>query len=525
MISRQQALVFFKKYGWVVAACVLLVVATTLCAIFQSVPSFPDPDSFYHAKMAQIIRSDGIIKTFPWLQVSVIRDHYIDQHFLYHVFLVPFEMALGPLWGAKFANVVLTSLLVMVFYFMLRRYHVRFAFVYSLILLVTMPFMFRVNLVKAPAFSILFLLIGLHVIFQYRYRALFLLSFFYVWAYGGFILIVIFAGIYAFVGIAYDWVRNLQHRTFFSIIGHSRDVKLFFASLAGVIAGIIVNPYFPHNLSFYWNQLIKIGIINYQKVISVGNEWYPYKFVDLTAGTALVTVLLVVAFVLMVVNRHRLSKKVLTLFGIFLLLLVFTLKSRRYVEYYVPFAILFEAFAIHQLVGQYAWRAIGRNIVSWYSRYRVIATILIVYFAVMVPALAAKDIRGTYRDYQGGIPLTRFQKAATWLKENTQKGEIVFHSSWDEFPILFYFNSQNYYIAGLDPTFTYEYSHDLYRRMVDITIGTQTENLHDDIRGKFGASYVFVESNHRGMEQAIENDGGFAEAYRDAEATIYRVLD
>jgi len=73
--------------------------------------------------------------------------------------------------------------------------------------------MFRVNLIKAPAFSILFLLLGLHFIFQYRHRALFLLSMLYVWAYGGFILILIFAGIYAFVGVAYDWVRNLQHRS------------------------------------------------------------------------------------------------------------------------------------------------------------------------------------------------------------------------------------------------------------------------------------------------------------------------
>jgi len=123
-------------------------------------------------------------------------------------------------------------------------------------------------------------------------------------------------------------------------------------------------------------------------------------------------VLLLVTLLLFIFYRRRLSKKVLTLFGIFLLLLAFTLKSRRYIEYYVPFAILFEAFAIQQLISEYTWRTIGQKFLAWYTRYRVIATILIVYFAVMVPALAAKDIRGTYRDYQNGIPLTRFKSAA-----------------------------------------------------------------------------------------------------------------
>jgi len=43
-----------------------------------------------------------------------------------------------------------------------------------------------------------------------------------------------------------------------------------------------------------------------------------------------------------------------------------------------------------------------------------------------------------------------------WLKENTVKDEIIIHSSWDEFPMLFYYNDYNQYMAGLDPTFFYK---------------------------------------------------------------------
>ncbi|MFQ5434071.1 MAG: hypothetical protein ACE5FD_04265 [Anaerolineae bacterium] len=105
--------------------------------------------------------------------------------------------------------------------------------------------------------------------------------------------------------------------------------------------------------------------------------------------------------------------------------------------------------------------------------------------------------------------MDRFADASKWLKNNSESGDIVFHSSWDEFPLLFYFNSENYYIAGLDPTFSYEYDEELYHKMVDITVGNQTENIYNDIKDKFNASYVLVESNHDAMNKNIRNSEGF----------------
>jgi len=520
----RNAKLFFTKYWWIITYVIVIFFAVGLATAFQALPTFPDPDSFYHAKISMMIPQEGVLRSFPWLQASVLKDSYIDQHYLYHVFLIPFVYLFDPLVGAKFANVILTTALIVLFYWMLRRYQVKFAFLYTFILMVTMPFMFRVNLIKAPAVSIIFLLVGIHLIFQYRYLLLFVLSFFYVWAYGGFILIIIFAGLYALVSIVYDWLRGLSHRPFFVIMGHSREVRLFFISVAGIVSGLIINPYFPKNLVFYWNQLVKIGIVNYQSIISVGNEWYPYKFADLTAGTAVVTIVLLIALYLFIAHYKRISKKSITLFLIFIFFFAFTLKSRRYVEYYIPFAILFEAFAINQLAGRYSWHTVGEAIKRFYSNNRIVATILGVYFLITFPALIGKDFQSTYRDFQNGIPLNRFEAVAERLQEESEPGDIVFHSSWDEFPILFYYNSSNYYIAGLDPTFTYEYDQALYHKMVDITIGTQTDNLYEDIQGEFGASYVLVEISHEAMERNIEQDGGFQEIYRDTDAILYKVL-
>ncbi len=504
--------------------CLLLLTISFACfTYFQAVPSFADPDSFYHIKMAMLIPQEGIIKTFPWLQSTILRDSYIDQHFLYHVLLIPFVYSTSPIPGAKLVTVFLCTGLVMLFYWFLRSEKVKLSFAYALVLLATTPFIFRINLVKAPVLSIIFLLGGLIFMFRRRRIALMILSFFYVWAYGGFILILVFSGIYALVSLVYEMVKN-RRSNFFQLLTKNSEVRLFLWSLAGVVAGLIVNPQFPQNIIFYWHQLVKIGIINYQSVIAVGNEWYPYPLKDLFGGTAIICILLLILFYLFVVRTPRLSKKTITSLIIFVFFLVFTLKSKRYVEYYVPFAIIFCALGLNHYLEKTNWSELWSKFYLFYLRHRIVSTILIVYFLVTVPALIGKDERGVYNDLKNGIPITRFSAASAWLYENSRPGDIVFHSSWDEFPMLFYFNSKDYYIFGLDPTFSYELSHELHQKIVDITTGQQTDNLHEDIKNTFKSSFVFVEKNHTGLNNNIRNSQGFQEVYADGEATVYRVL-
>lgn len=515
---------FVAKHWWFLSYLLLFGITISFLAYFQTTSTFPDPDSFYHTKMAILIADEGLPTSFPWLQATVLRDSYIDQHMLYHVFLIPFVKLMNPLQGVKFANVLIGTALIVFFYHLLRSQGVKFAFWFSIVLLVTMPFTFRISLVKAPGFSILLLLIGFYFILKHRHWALFLLSMLYVWAYGGFLLVIVLSGTYAFISVLWNWARRRRQSSFWTIVGHSHEVKLLGASAGGVLAGLIVNPYFPQNIVFYWHQLVKIGIVNYQNVISVGNEWYPYKFADLMASTTIVSIVLLIGLYLFFLRYRQPTKKMLTTFVLLLFFMFITLKSRRYVEYYVPFAIIFNAFLVNHLVASVPWKELWRAIVGFYQKHRIISTVLIIYVLVMLPTVIIRDVRSTYADIKGGTSFTKFKDVSTWLIQYSDPGEVVFHSSWDEFPILFYHNSENYYIAGLDPTFTYEYSEELYRKMVDITIGTQKTNLHEDIANKFGASFVLVEASHGQMDENIKSSSGFQRVYRDDEATVYEVL-
>lgn len=479
-----------------------------------------DPDSFYHIKMSLILRDQGIVEEFPWLQYTVLSDGYTDQHWLYHGLMIPFVTFLHPVVGAKVFTVLLGATLITLFYWLLRKLHVRYAPIFTFLLLLVNPFIFRLSLIKAPVFSLIFLMVGLYLLFSYRHKALFVLSWLYVWSYGGFLLILVMSGLYCFI----SFVLTKRSTGYFKNFWRDRNVKLFSSSLAGVTLGVLLNPYFPQNLKFYWHQLVQIGIINYQDVIGVGGEWYPYKFSELIPNTIFVSLIMILAIIFFLINIKKQNRITITLFILSLFFFFLTLKSRRYVEYYVPFAVLCGAVIISRTLINQNIRKMAATLRQMYLKRKFFTSIIILYLIIVIPLVAIKDIRSNKISLDNGIPTTKFQAASQWLEENSQPGAIVLHSDWDEFPVLFYHNHHNYYIVGLDPTFMYNYDQALYWQWVNITIGEQKENLATIIKNDFRASFVFLEKDHTAMDANIEADNGFQLVYEDDQAKIYEVI-
>ncbi|QQR60463.1 hypothetical protein IPH19_03550 [Candidatus Uhrbacteria bacterium] len=69
-------------------------------SLFQIWGSFPDPDAFYHAKIASLMLERGPLLSFPWLDLTVLHSGFNDQHLLFHYFLMPFVKWLGFCRGA-----------------------------------------------------------------------------------------------------------------------------------------------------------------------------------------------------------------------------------------------------------------------------------------------------------------------------------------------------------------------------------------------------------------------------------------
>jgi len=510
---------WYYNHRWIGYLAVFLIALIYFVAL-QWTPVFADPDAFYHSKMAIMIRDQGLIKNFIWLPFTVLGNYYIDQHFLYHVFLILFVSLFNPLWGVKLATIILAALLALVFYWFLKTSRIKWPGAWTALLLVSEPLIFRINLVKANSASLIFILLIVYALIHRRYLAVFFLNFFYVWLYGGWPIIIptlffyLLADFFAGEGGVRERLKRLFNKHNWFSLG---------AVFGGLIVGVVVNPYFTQNLNFYWQQFVQIGVINYGAAIGVGAEWYPYKPLELlTASSPLAAVFipLVLLFFIFIKKQNRLSWKFLFLSLFFLAI---TFKSRRYVEYFIPAAVLFAAFSYNAVFGRFRLRDWRREFFSGWQRWALGAvwSILLVFLLIIIGFQSINLREGLRRGYS----FTGFKNASEWLADHTGKGEVIFHSDWDDFPALFYFNSRDVYISGLDPTFLYKEDAKKLEDYAAITRGNYIGDAVKTIREEFQSRYVLIGKDHPQMKKLFDDRPEADLIYDDKDVWIYKLTD
>ncbi|HBV57876.1 MAG TPA: hypothetical protein DEB73_01235, partial [Candidatus Magasanikbacteria bacterium] len=421
-----------------------------------------------------------------------------------------------PLLAVKIASIIFATAVIFFFYFFLKRWQIRWPLFYTLILLSIPAFVFRINLAKAGPLSIIVLLIALSLIWQKRYWALGILSFFYVWLHGGWGLMIILAA----CAIISDLLINKWALK-------RINWKLIATVTIGLTAGLIINPSFPNNLQFYWEQVVQIGLINYQGIVAVGVEWYPMKITDFLTTNVLGWILTIGTFSVFLwrvktggatVNKEK-FKQILTLYIFSGLLAVMTLKSMRFIEYFAPFFILANAFLLDFSLPQNFsprdeikkfWKknAVNKIIVSY-----LLITWLVVFIGKNIE-LRDFTVKGFSWQYLAG--------ASEWLKQNTPERSLIFHTQWSDWPMLFYHNSNNVYTAGMDPTFFYRYDQELYKTWV--TIGARQETKPEEkIKNDFGTNILLLKLTEKKLLEQIEKNPQFVLKYEDKEAKIFEI--
>ncbi|MDX9893621.1 MAG: hypothetical protein RB292_04410 [Patescibacteria group bacterium] len=508
----------FDHRPWL-AYLLLAVAAITLFSYLHFDYTFADPDSFYHAKMAQFLVEKGAITEFPWLYFTSLRFNFIDHHFLYHLLLIPFVYVFSPLIGLKIATVLFSVLVILAFFWFLRALKIKGAFWYSLFLLTIGPFIFRLSLAKAQSLVILFLFIFLYLLLNRRYLGLVLISCFYVWLYAGWPLVLLITLLYLVINALGSYVA--QNNWFFWLTKWFKVQWQNFLVLAsvvlGLIAGLFFNPYFPKNFGFYWQQSFQIALVNYQNFIRVGAEWYPYNLLELLTNAIPLFVVLIIALIGFVVSAKKQPINSWLFFFLGSIFFFLTLKSRRYIEYFIPLSLIFSALSIN------IWQAeLTAKLRQIFSQKILWLMVLILIFAFS-PAFyfGIIDVKNYYHQ---GFDFDKFAASSAWLANNTQAGDVVFHSDWDEFPILFYHNDHNYYIVGLDPTFMYSYDPGLHNLWANITLGLTNENLVSVIHDVFKSKYVFVDYRQNvDFDRNLNNNIFLQKVYEDEEARIYQI--
>lgn len=503
-----------------------------------------DWDGYYHIRWSSLLweslSSGGGLPTFQWLPLTVLNpEHYNDHHFLFHLLQIPFLWFLEPVMAAKTAAIVFATLAIVSIYWLIHRYRVDYPLIwFGGIMTCANMFYYRMNMAKAPPLTIIFTVAGIYMLFERKYVWLLPLMFAFVWTYSLFPLLWIAAIIWVIIVAwnegKFEW-QPLAYTT------------------AGMVLGNVINPYFPNNLLLFWEHAytkIKIGS---DFAVAVGGEWYPYTGMELLTHFPVAMAAMLIGYILFMPKGGKLPEKA-TFFLVFVsILLAAQFRSKRFAEYFPPFAILFAAFS---------WQAFNkRESVELPEEFKreiepyldvekapvdrrrdtikqaavwTLGAILVVYFMVNMIGLQRLGIDhgGLMGTIAGNDANDRYSRAMEWATavdangvENIPAGERIFNANWDDFPKLFFFDQKHSYVYGLDPNYLFSQNPDLYKQLTEITSGSIDE-AGPIIREKFGANYVFVDAKENDQMVAKLLDSGWGEIiYEDDEARLLRIRE
>lgn len=473
---------------WLAAGAVLAVVQF-------AIPDLAGRDGYYHIKLASLMRSEGLTLQFPWLPLSVLSaGEYVNHHFLFHILLIPFTFG-DLILGAKLAAVVFGATAFAALWWLLANQRVPYAWAWALGgLALSEAFIYRLSMPRAQSLSLVIILLAMHFLFEQRLRALFIIGFAYVWLYDAFPLLIVVVLAHAAAVLAHTSKVNLRPLAY---------------ACGGILAGLVINPYFPKNLLFIARHLLPK--LSDATSISVGSEWYPYDTGQLFANSWPVLVLLAVAIFALGWRGKRMSLRATTALLQTLAFGLLLFQARRFIEYFPAIALTFCAFSLSGITIDYR-KSLARRARPWLAPAAAIV-------AVSALAFTTISARATMRS---SAPAERYAGAAAWLQANTPQGSLVFQSDWDDFPELFFHNHHNIYLAGLDPTYMQLYDAAIYDLWVDTTQG-DVADLSATITERFGARWAFTDLEHDAFIRAARNDPQMVEVYRDEYAVVYAI--
>ncbi len=488
----------------------VVVFLAILWSLNQATPGFADPDAYYHIKMAQLISQQGLVRDFVWLPYTTLAEHFTDQHLVLHILLIPFVRApwLHPFIGAKIF-VVLTALTTLVVIgWCLRQLGLRWWWLATIVLTITTTWTFRLQLIKATPMAVMLIFLAIVCLVRQRWWWLGVISWFYVWVHGGFTLLLLVAVVWLVSQFPFTpW------RQWFRLLLPGGVIAL------GIALGLIINPYFPNNLWFYWDQLVQIGIINYQKIIGVGSEWYPYNIAQLLFGSSILVLSVIIGVVVALARRQRLRP--LELFSLLLVIgsIALTMKSRRYVEYAAPALVLMAAVWWDEV--KVAWQSVERWIMR--PRRQQLTAVGAGFFLVVgLTPLILSDLARNRQELTTDEDPTLIAPAMQWVNQQAVVGDKVLHSDWDDFPLLFYYSDRVAYMAGLDPTFMYRADADRYWLWEKITTGKYQGNV-DAALASLAVRFVLVTKDHQAMRKLIAQAPSVKLVYSDDQVDIFEV--
>ncbi|MDD5309801.1 MAG: hypothetical protein PHU25_20995 [Deltaproteobacteria bacterium] len=391
----------------------------------------PDADSYYHMGCARLYAAHGWISSFPWMKYTVLADSFPNVHFLQHVALVPLALLFDPVTALKLAVVILPFALVASVYLVLRRWSVALPGLWVGLVALASPVQLTIAVsIKGGALFAILLVWLFDALRARAGRRAFVLSWLTVYAYVG-------APLLLAILLAHVAVRRLWDREW--------DLKPCLWVVGGLAAGLVVNPFWPG----HWSQ---IGAELYNAVVTPsqlapgdfrGTEWMSLTGRDLLRLTGFPIAAWTLLLVRQLARKERVESR--DAFGAILALAFLAaavLSAKFLFQFFIATLVFLPAVA-------FAMRPWPR----WCAPAAVALGLLVGGLSIHV---AHRDLY----EHEGGdaARLSRapgpddYRALGKWLPGRTKAGEVVL-APWDDFPGLFFFDTYNNYVVGMNTDF------------------------------------------------------------------------
>lgn len=399
-----------------------------------------NPDAYYHLGVANAYKELGWLPDFPWLKYTVIGDPFPNVYLLQHLFLALVGVFVpdspDPQFAIKTTVVIMAFLQMLSIYLFHRKWGIGNAALWTIIGITASSNMIwhTIALKGITSFSIMFPWI-VDALWSNNGRRAFIIGWASAYTYVGFIILGPLAA-----------CRAAGHLIFDGKLRIKTPLLLF----AGVAAGMLLSPFFPDHLSHIYRELHTI--FERPTFIKAGDffglEWQIPSRMQLQQfiGPMMLCTLAATLF-----HMRPAARSHNTTGAAFITVFVFAL---------FPFFGGIKFAQIFSVVSALMVPMIYRDISKFSVRIPKIpvrirpfvpAAFIFVFFVFSLPFIKVRQIKGrvdspTPRAYAG---------LANTVRALTARGKVVV-APWDDFPGLFYFNRNNYYISGMNNLFLFK---------------------------------------------------------------------
>lgn len=427
-----------------------------------------DNDSYYHLGVAQVLAEQGWIRTFPWLDLTVLGDEpFVDAHLLAHVFLAPFAALLPTILALQVGVVVLSSALWVSVFLVLRRRGVRHPGLWTFVGALASPFLVtHAGFLKGAGVFLVLVVWFCEALLANAPVRVFVLAWLSVYAYVGAPMLPALA--ITFLGVRWLWTGTWEWR-------------IPVAAAAGLLAGLVLNPFWPGQWAYLAREMATT--LSRPSHLAPG-QFAGFEWISLTGRDFLrFAGLPVLAWMAVLVahSRRGTSASAAVAAGTVttLCLMVAALLQAKFIHHFLLLSALF-------LPG------LASGVLPEGRRVRTV-------MAILALAAAAWNVRVAWVEDRGpgdNPEPAAFETVGRWLADRTGEGERVI-APWDDFPGLFLFDRHNRYVAGLNLGFLQAKDEFVFRAYYRLYLG-QIQDPERLLPMYFGdARYLLARSRPR----------------------------